>query len=463
MQKISGETDSLMLNELEKFRELAENLLTDEADNPVSERIAYEELHDRIDIALSDAATEDGAYYETLNQVLLATPKTSSKLFFNQLFGGRQPKAVLGDLLAVMLNNSMATYKVAGVQVGIEKEVIRNVIGQLNFPTTADGTFAAGGSMTNFMAMLMARDKADEGGRFGGIQQNLTAYTSVEGHYSIEKNASFAGIGRDNVRHIPSDAMGRMNLTELDKAIAADIASGKRPFFVNATAGTTVLGAFDPFAEIAKIAKKYDMWFHIDGAYTGVAMFSDRRNTLLAGAEHSDSFSFNPHKMLGTPMACSIIVARDRKYLLDTFSNSADYLYQTDQDELNLGKMSLQCGRRNDALKFWALWKSVGTSGLAEIVDRQFDLAAFALDYVKNNPDYTVFSHEDSASVCFNYKGIPANKLCTALYESNELMVGFGQFKDDEFVRLVIVNGTMEKKDIVRFFAALENFANKAL
>jgi len=465
MNKISriagGETNDPMLNEINKFRELSESLLADEKTNPVSRRVAYDNLREKLDIGLSQSPIDDDAYYDILNQVVLATPKTSSKLFFNQLFGGRQPKAVLGELLAVILNNSMATYKISGVQVGIEKEIIRQVVAKLSYPSSADGTFAAGGSMCNFMAMLMARDKTDQAGRFDGVRRNLVAYTCAEAHYSVEKNASFIGVGRNNVRKISSDARGRMIADELDRAIAKDIEDGNIPFFVNATAGTTVLGAFDPFADIADIAKKHDVWFHIDGAYSGVAMFSRVKKKLLAGAEYSDSFSFNAHKTLGTPLSCSIIVVRDRKYLQDSFSNSAEYLYQTDEDELNLGKTSFQCARRNDALKFWALWKSVGTDGLEEIVDRQFDLASYALDYVKSHPDYTVYSYEDSVSICFNYKDIPAKELCTALYEQNELMVGFGKFRDDEFVRLVTVNSTMEKGDIQNFFKVLEEFADR--
>ena len=107
----------------------------------------------------------------------------------------------------------------------------------------------------------------------------------------------------------------------------------------------------------------------------------------------------------------------DKKQLHDSFSNEADYLYQTDGDDFNLGKTSFQCGRRNDALKFWTLWKSIGTKGLETIVDNQFMLADVAINYVKNHPDYTFYSYDDSISICFNYLNIPADKLCTLLYE----------------------------------------------
>ena len=149
---------------------------------------------------------------------------------------------------------------------------------------------------------------------------------------------------------------------------------------------------------------------------------------------------------------------KDKKYLSGSFSNDAEYLYQTDGDEFNLGKTSFQCGRRNDALKFWTLWKSLGTNGLEKIVDQQFILADVARDYVRNNSDYQLYSFDDSISICFNYKGIDPDVLCTALYEEKETVVGFGNFREDTFIRLVTINGTNEPEDLLNFFKVLEDF-----
>ena len=177
--------------------------------------------------------------------------------------------------------------------------------------------------------------------------------------------------------------------------------------------------------------------------------------------ENVDSFSFNAHKMLRTPLTCSIIVTQNKKHLHQSFSNEAEYLYQTDDDDLNLGKTSLQCGRPNDALKLWTLWKSVGTNGLEQIVDHQFAMADVARDYIRNHKDYTLYSFDDSISVCFNYKNIPAKQLCTILYEQSQLMVGFGSFGDEDFVRMVTINTVLQKQDILNFFNTLETFVSK--
>jgi len=246
--------------------------------------------------------------------------------------------------------------------------------------------------------------------------------------------------------------------SELEQLIDSDLKLGGLPVMVNLTAGTTVMGAFDPIREISALCKKHNMWLHVDGAYCGSVMFSAKYKHLIDGIELVDSFSFNAHKMIGTPLSCSIIVAKDKKHLYDSFSNDASYLYQTDHDGFNLGKTSLQCGRRNDALKFWTLWKSVGTVGLEKIVDHQFALADTAREYVRNNDDYTLYSYDETIAICFNYKGIPARDICTLLYEHSELMVGYGSFRDNEFIRLITINAQNEHQDLLNFFKTMEKF-----
>jgi sulfinoalanine decarboxylase len=452
---------SNITNDLALFNELVEVLINEEAENPVAQRIESSKLYDAIDLSLNEDAMIDDDFKSLLREVLVSTPKTATNLFFNQLFGGRQSKAILGDLLSVMLNNSMYTYKVAGPQVGIEQEIIRQSCNLIGYGAKSNGTFPTGGSMSNYMGLIMGRDAKDPSCRLNGMSKPLIIYTSEECHYSNAKNASFAGIGKNNIRYIKADSKGRMLSEKLEEQILKDIQNGDIPTYVNATAGTTVLGAFDPIDKIADITEKYKIWLHVDGAYCGSVIFSEKYKHLVKGVERSNSFSYNAHKMLGTPLTCSIILVNEKKYLHDSFSNDADYLYQTDGDDFNLGKTSFQCGRRNDALKFWTLWKSLGTKGLEQIIDQQFKLADVALDYIRSNPDYTLYSFDDSISICFNYKNIDPMALCTALYEHQITVVGFGSFKEDTFVRLVTINANNEKQDILNFFKVLEDFVAK--
>jgi len=452
-----------MKDMLSRFNTLVASLLKDEKENPVSPPIPAKELFDTLDLSLPEKPISEEDFYPLLEKIVLTAPKTATHAFFNQLFGGRNEKAVLGELLSVVLNNSMYTYKAAGVMIGVEKAIIDHVLHMLNWdPKTSGGTFAAGGSMTNFKSMLMARDSVGKNVPAGGVTQAMTVYTSTESHYSIPKNATFAGIGRDQVRYIETDDMGRILPEALEATIKEDLSNGFLPVLINATAGTTVLGAFDPIEPLSEIANKYNIWLHVDGAYCGSVLFSQKYKHLIHGIEKVDSFSVNAHKMLGTPLSSSMIFVKNKEHLYESFSNDANYLYQTDHDEFNLGKISLQCGRRNDALKLWTLWKQIGTKGLEEMVDKQFALADTARDYIrKHSNDYTLYSFDDSVGICFNYKDYPARHICTLLYEKATLMVGYGRFKQDEFIRLVTINAQNEKEDILRFFETLETFVTE--
>ena len=176
-----------------------------------------------------------------------------------------------------------------------------------------------------------------------------------------------------------------------------------------------------------------------------------------------DSFCFNPHKTLGTPLSTSVFIVKHKKDLYNSFNYKADYLYQTEDNDYNLGQISFECGRRNNALKFWTLWKSYGTDGISEMVDHNYKLASFARDYIRNNSNYTLHSFEESLSICFNYKNIDPKLLCTELYNNNKLMVGYGKHKKREFVRLVSINRENTKEDILNFFKVLEGFTENNL
>ena len=446
--------------DLDQFRQIVEQLLKKEQSEPIVEPIPADELWNRLDISLNEEPLADEQFYNALQQLVYNTPRTASKKFFNQLFAGRKSKSVLGDLLSIVLNNSMYTYKVAGPMVGVEKEIIHRTADLLGYDKQADGTIVTGGSLANFMAMVMGRDRFQDSIRDEGVSRKMTLYTSEDCHYSIAKNASLMGTGREQVRFVKTDEKGRMIPSDLKRLVQEDISNGYQPFFVNVTAGTTVMGAFDPIPEVSEICKEFNLWLHIDGAYCGAVVFSKEYKRLVNGVELADSFNVNAHKMLGTPLTCSVLIVKDKVDLNRSFSTDADYLYQMDGDDFNLGKISLQCGRKNDALKLWTLWKSLGTTGLAKMVDHQFYLANVARKYIQDHPDYRLYSYEDSVSICFNYKGIDPKKLCTRLYEEAALMVGYGTFKHDTFVRFVTVNADNSEEDIIAFFKDLEAFVD---
>ena len=450
-----------ILEDLELFNEITKEFLNEEKTTPASKFISPENIMKEIDLKLDKRPLDNEKYKKLLIQLINSTPKSSSKHFFNQLYGGRHSKAVLGDLLAVILNTSMATFKIAGPQVIVEKTILETISNLVGYSNESGGTFPTGGSMSNFMSVVMARDKIDLSINKRGMSKTLIAYTSDCSHYSIAKNASFAGIGRENVRYILSNNRGQIDIISLEKEIKKDIERGLTPFYLNATAGTTVLGAFDPVKKLVNICKRYKIWLHLDGAFGGSVIFSKNLKNLVEGIENVDSFCFNAHKTLGAPLSTSVLLVKKKKYLYKSFDNDAQYLYQTHDKDYNLGSSSFECGRRNNALKLWSMWKAIGTEGMSNIIERQFKLADFARKYVKNNKNYRLFSFENSLSICFNYQDIDPKDLCSKLYKNNVLLVGYGQFKNQKFIRLVIVNIQNNEEEILNFFKNVEDFVKR--
>ena len=450
-----------IVEDLELFNEIIKEFLNEEKTTPASKFISPENIMKEIDLKLDKRPLDNEKYKKLLKQLINSTPKSSSKHFFNQLYGGRHSKAVLGDLLAVILNTSMATFKIAGPQVIVEKTILETISNLVGYSNESGGTFPTGGSMSNFMSVVMARDKMDLSINKRGMSKTLIAYTSDCSHYSIAKNASFAGIGRENVRYILSNNRGQIDIISLEKEIKKDIERGLTPFYLNATAGTTVLGAFDPVKKLVNICKRYKIWLHLDGAFGGSVIFSKNLKNLVEGIENVDSFCFNAHKTLGAPLSTSVLLVKKKKYLYKSFDNDAKYLYQTHDKDYNLGSSSFECGRRNNALKLWSMWKAIGTEGMSNIIERQFKLADFARKYVKNNKNYRLFSFENSLSICFNYQDIDPKDLCSKLYKNNVLLVGYGQFKNQKFIRLVIVNIQNNEEEILNFFKNVEDFVKR--
>ncbi|MCK5378427.1 MAG: cysteine synthase, partial [Acidobacteria bacterium] len=336
----------------------------------------------------------------------------------------------------------------AGPQILIEKEVVARMAAKVGYEN-GDGILAPGGSMANLTALIVARNEALPGVRDGGFDgARHTVYTSEAGHYSTRKNAGITGLGRDHVREVATDGRGRMDVACLERMIAEDRAAGFNPIMINATAGTTVLGAFDPLREIAEVASSENVWMHVDGALGGSVLLSEKHRHLLDGSERADSFTWNVHKMMGVPLSCSAILMKERGLLGKHFNENAGYLFQADGDDLNPGTRSIQCGRRNDALKVWAAWLYHGDEGYQARLDHLFDLARYAAGRIKADPALDLVASPESIAVCFEVKGYPAGDICRRLDRENRLKIGFGEVAGRQAIRLVCVNPDLEERDI---------------
>jgi len=382
-----------------------------------------------IGIELTGESAESGpasneALLKAVDLTLKYSVRTGHPLFFNQLSARADPVAVAADWTVAAANTSVFTYEVAPVFTAVESALLRKVADTLGGAYAAghDGIFVPGGSISNLYAMHLAHHRADPDlatrGASGGPR--CVAFTSNQSHYSFEKAALLTGLGSANLIGVDIDERGRMIPEALERAVVDAKEKGYLPFFVGSTAGTTVIGAYDPIERIGEVCARHGMWHHVDGCWGGAALMSNTHRHLVSGAEQADSFCWNPHKMCGGGVQCSAFLTKHPGMLASVNSTKAAYLFQ--EDKLNagmdLGDKTIQCGRRADAFKIWFMWKARGDAGIAGIVDQCFARASFMADFLRSqgkaNGSWELVYDPSCTNVCFWYIPVHMRPFCYA-------------------------------------------------
>ena len=411
---------------------------------------------------------------EIIDNYLASSIRTDSTNFYNQLFSGFSPMGYIGEMIATITNSSMYTFEMSPTATIIEKRLI-NKMSKLIGYKDGFGTFVNGGSNGNLVAMLSARHRVSPISKTKGLfdQQQLVAFVSEESHYSFVKAGYQIGIGTDQVRKVPCDDTGHMDTKVLRFMIKTSLKNGQKPFFVAATAGTTVRGIFDPINEIADICDDFELWLHIDGSWGAPVIFSKKYKHLLDGSDRSDSFTWCCHKMMGIPLVCTAIILKD-KQILEQINEvkGTEYLFHNNDNEFDLGRFSLQCGRKVDSLKLYLAWKYLGDIGYEKKIDNLFNLAKYAETKIHESSNLTMVSAVESLNICFRIEpseleegqwDILTAKVRESLIMDGDLMVNYATIKNKSCIRLVTVNFEQTYEDLDYFFYSLENTINKVL
>lgn len=435
---------------LERLWKLLGDYLTDsrDIDGPVVEHRTPAELLKEFDFSLSREGTPLEGMLPTLAAFLKYMPRTNHPLFMNQLYSGSPLPGIAGEMAVAAANTSMATYEIAPFATLLEKALIDHMNSIAGY-TNGDGIFCTGGSNGNLLGMLNARNE-----RFPDLKMNgyggmppVSVFFSETAHYSLPKAANVLGIGLKNAILVPTDDKGRMIPRQLRIAIRESKARGETPFFIAATCGTTVLGAFDPLEELAEIAEEENLWLHADGAWGGPVLFSRKHSHLMAGIERTDSFSWDICKLMGAPLISTAFLTREKGQLYRTASNSGtEYLFHDDENEYDTGLKSLQCGRKVDSLKTWLIWNYYGDRGFENKVDSLFETARYAGERIKAEPKLELAAPVQYINVCFRYlpESGDADEFNVALRQhlltSGKCMVNYSTLNGAVTLRLVLQN-----------------------
>lgn len=453
--------DSHILNHL--FERLSRYVKENqESTVPVNQYLPPSELKNKLDLKLKEEGTSEKDLLNAVDKYLSLSPRTSHNHFTNQLFWGGSAPALMGDLLTSVQNTSMATYEISPVATLMEMEVVDRMCSLVGYPD-GEGTFVTGGANANLVALLAARNWAHPDAKVEGLFSSKTAvfFVSELAHYSYRTAAVVSGVGLNNIIKIPVDSNGRMIPQLLEKEIIASKKRGLMPFMIGATSGTTVTGSFDPLPELSRIAKEHRLWLHADASLGGSTLFSKKYGALFEGCEHADSIAWDAHKLLGTPLICSAVLFRERGTLFGLCNTDfSDYLFHDhDLKAFDLGRASLQCGRRPEAVKLWFQWKAFGERGLGKIIDALFDLSQYATKLVHQHPELELTHPTQSVTVCFRY--VPTKeanidqfnlRIREEMRKRGLWMVNYATLSEKITLRLVLINHNMKRETVNHFF-----------
>ncbi|KAL2735434.1 cysteine sulfinic acid decarboxylase-like [Vespula squamosa] len=446
-------------------------------DNPVSRWRSASYLQEILNFDLLEEPKPQKDLLLLANKILKYSVKTGHPYFMNQLFSGLDPYGLAGQWLTDALNASVYTYEVAPVLTLMEKTLTRKLLSMFykndNGCEFGDGLFCPGGSFANGTAINLARfffrcEKKDS-------LVKPTLFASEDAHYSVSKWANLCNV---DVVLVKTDDLGRMSVDNLKICIRQEQKKGSSLFMVMATAGTTVLGAFDPLIEIAEICQDLKIWLHVDAAWGGGLIFSKKHCGLLRGIERADSILFNPHKLLAVPQQCSLFLTKHNNILTEAHSKGATYLFQKDKfysADLDPGDKYLQCGRRADVLKFWFMWQAKGSLGFERHIDHLMSLSAFFKDEIEKKKHFELVTQPCFINVCFwfiplhlrdkdsisNYEeelSKVAPKLKGRMTKRGSLMINYQPLREKpNFFRFVVQNSGTDMQDISYVLEELEN------
>lgn len=456
-------------------------------------------LRQLLDVPLPEQGQGKDGLLRMVQDVLKYSVNTWDQGFLDKLYASITPVGLAADLLLTALNTNLHVYQVSPALIMIEKETSKALATMFGFKGQfAGGVSQPGGSAANQSSMVIARNvlfpetKTDG---YGG--KRFVLFTSAHGHYSLEKAAQMFGFGSSAVRSVAVDERGCMRPDALDSMIDEAKKAGETPFYVNATAGTTVLGSFDPLDRIADVCQKHKVWMHVDGSWGAPVIFSEKQRHKLKGVERADSIALCPHKMMSIPLTCTFLLAKDLRQFHKGMTLPAGYLFHTnDADEpandkdksavnsetpdahpnqehdnkeiWDLADLTPQCGRRGDSLKLALSWVYYGTAGFATYIDNAFDRAAHLASLVASNPKFSLVSENPPPclQVCFYFdkqssaghvnRNSKVTEEITRRLIPRGFMTDYAPGEDGKFFR-VVINGQTRKGTVEGLVKAIED------
>ena len=375
---------------------------------------------------------------------------------------------VVADFMGAGYQINQCTWLVASGPSQLELVVIDWFRRWIGYPEGAGGLFTSGGSAASVDAFVAAREAA-------GHPERATVYMSDQSHSALSRAAMIVGVRRDRIRMIPSDADFRMDMDALARAVAEDRNAGLTPIAVAANAGTAGTGSIDPLEQLADFCIAEGLWLHVDAAYGGFAVVTERGKQLLRGIERADSIGLDAHKWLFQPYEAGCLLVKEETTLKDAFAVRPDILQDTvwGANHPNFSNLGLQLSRSVRALKVWMSIQTFGMAAFRRAVARGMELSAQAEDYIRESPVLQALSTATLGIVCFRVNPADIDLDEETLDKANRTVLARMFWDDPAFMsstllhgtfalRMCIINHTTTWDDVRETLQAVERFGSEA-
>lgn len=358
------------------------------------------------------------------------------------------PISALATLLSAQLNNGMAVYEMGAASTALERLIIEKFTEAIGYKK-GDGFLTSGGTLANLTALLAARRaKATDDVWNEGHSKKLAIMVSEEAHYCVDRAARIMGLGTEGIIKVPADTGYKMRTDLLESYYTSAVDKGFEVIAVIGSAPSTSTGVYDDLEEIYAFAKAHNLWFHIDAAHGGAAIFSTEYKHLLKGAQMADSIIIDGHKMMGTSAITTAVLFKESTASYATFEQKAQYLWEKndDADWFNMAKRTFECTKSMMSLRFYAIINSYGFEFFDDFVTTLYDAGSAFGVLIKKQEDFELALYPVSNIVCFRYKGIQGNinkinqKIRRVLLEDGEFYIVATTLRGDYYLRTTFMN-----------------------
>jgi len=463
------------------FRKLSHAALDDALDylEGIREHPVWREVPDEVQARLrepvpADPAPLEAVYREFAETILPYGSGNTHPRFFGWVQGAGTPAGVLAELLAATMNPNVGGRNHGAVYV--ERAVLRWLCDLFEFPERASGVLTVGASAANLIAVLVARTGAlGTQVREQGITRDggrLIAYASSATHSCVRRAFEVSGLGSGSLRVLPTDSLHRVDTAAVARAVAEDRAAGNRPFMVIGNAGTVDVGAIDPLDELAELAAREGLWYHVDGALGAPALLSAALAARFRGIERADSIAFDFHKWLQVPYDAGCLVVRDGELHRETFATAANYLTRMPRGLASaqpwFTDFTIDLSRGFRALKIWFTMKVFGSRGIGAAIEANVRQARFLADLIDADRDLELLAPVALNIVCFRYRRDDLDEdaldrfndeLVIALQESGEAVASSTTVGLHRAIRICILNHRTTDADLVHTLDTIKRLA----